>query len=226
MNDFHRPDYKDIERPALISAVPPNTRRLLDVGCNAGAFGLALKRSRDIEVWGVEPDPISASAARERLDHVVNDLFQVCNPIPDGYFDLVTFNDSLEHMADPAAALLLAKAKLVPQGRVHCCVPNVRHILNLEHLLFEKDWRYEESGIRDRTHLRFFTRRSIQRLFEESGFKVIETTGVNEDWWYPGARLRRLLFKLLPQFTADMRHIQFLVVAERADRTAVPDARP
>lgn len=219
MSNFTRPQYLDTERAALVNAVPRHTRRLLDVGCNAGAFGRALKCSRAIEVWGVEPDQGAADVARGRLDQVVNDFFQTSNPIPEGYFDLVTFNDSLEHMADPAAALSLARTKLAPGGRVHCCVPNVRHISNLEHFLFEKDWRYEDSGIRDRTHLRFFTRISVRRLFEESGFKVIEILGVNEDWWRASSVGRRLLFKLFPRFTEDMRHIQFLVIAEADNRS-------
>ena len=217
MSGFDRPEYTDTERTALVRAVPNGIRRVLDVGCHAGAFGQALKRSGVVEVWGVEPDAQAAKLAAQRIDHVVTDVFQASNPIPERYFDLVTFNDSLEHMADPAAALQLARTKLTPGGRVHCCVPNVRHVSNLEHLLFDKDWRYEDSGIRDRTHLRFFTRSSICRLFEDSGFKVVEVTGVNEDWWERRAYLRRLLFRLMPRFTEDMRHIQFLVIAEPAD---------
>jgi hypothetical protein len=85
---------------------------------------------------------------------------------------------------------------------------------NLEHLLFERDWRYEDSGIRDRTHLRFFTEKSIARLLSNTGFNVSSLIGINEDWWHEKKRLRRLLFKLFPEFTRDMRYIQFLVIAE------------
>lgn len=214
MIQFDRPEYEDIERKPLLKLVPSRAQRILDVGCNRGGFGKSIKASRNAEVWGVEPDQASARMASEFLDHVVNDFFHEQNPIPDNYFDLITFNDSLEHMPDPAQALDLCRKKLRAGGRVHCCVPNMRHIDNLEHLIFDKDWQYEEHGIRDRTHLRFFTEKSIVRLFHDIGFRVVETIGINEDWWKPEKPFRRLLFRLFPDFTRDMRCIQILVIAE------------
>lgn len=213
---FERPDYLDSERMALLKHVPESAQRILDVGCNRGGFGRSIKAQRSVEVWGIEPDDDSAAVARECLDHVIVDFFEQHNPVPDAYFDLITFNDSLEHMVDPAAALELAKTKLRAGGRIHCCVPNMRQIDNLEHLLFEKDYRYEDQGIRDRTHLRFFTEKSILRLFENTGFRVIEVMGVNEAWWDSAKLFRRLFFRLFPGYTRDMRHIQILVIAEPA----------
>lgn len=214
MDLFERPEYEDGQRTPLLKLVPRSTERILDIGCNRGGFGRSIKAMWPAEVWGVEPDAKSAAVARERLDHVVTDFFHDENPIPDKYFDLITFNDSLEHMIDPAQALELCKRKLRPGGKIHCCVPNMRHIDNLEHLILDKDWRYEEQGIRDRTHLRFFTRKSIARLFQELGFRVVETIGVNESWWDPKKRYRRLFFRLFPSFTRDMRRVQFVVIAE------------
>ncbi len=217
MSTFERPEYEDVERQPLLKLVPAEAERILDIGCNRGNFGHSLKKTRNVEVWGVEPDPQSASIAEKRLDQVVADIFHGGNPIPDNYFDLVTFNDSLEHMVDPAGALTLCRRKLKKGGRVHCCVPNMRHVANIEHLLFEKDWRYEDQGIRDRTHLRFFTEKSIVRLFEDMGFRIIETVGINENWWDPKKPLRRLLFRVFPNLTSDMKHIQIVVIAEPRD---------
>lgn len=211
---FTRPDYVDGERPPLLKLIPKGITTALDIGCNQGGFGAALKRSHGCEVWGVEPDGHSAAIALSKLDHVVEDYFHARNPIPDGYFDLITFNDSLEHMPDPAAALQLARRKLRPGGRIHCCVPNMRHIECIEHLLFARDWCYEEVGIRDKTHLRFFTAKSIRRLFIELGFDVIDMVFVNEDWWTPNRRVRNLLFRLFPQFFYDMRFKQVVVLAQ------------
>jgi len=216
MELFGRPDYGDGAREPLMKLVASNVRTILDIGCNRGAFGSALKGKRPVEVWGVEPDAQCAAVAAGRLDHVIIDVLRKENPLPDGYFDLITFNDSLEHMADPADALEVCKAKLAPGGRIQCCVPNVRYIENLEHLLFERDWRYEEQGVRDRTHLRFFTEKSIVRLFVEMGFRVVQIMGINENWWQPDKRWRRVLFRLFPRLTADMRCVQIVVVAELA----------
>ncbi len=209
-----RPNYRDNSRDNLLVHVPHDVKTVLDVGCAKGAFGQALKSIIDAEVWGVEPDEVSAVVARERLDYVINDFFGPETPLPDGYFDLITFNDSLEHMSDPVMALDLCRSKLKPGGRIHCCVPNVRHIENLEHLILEKDWRYEDMGIRDRTHLRFFTEKSIVALIEERGYRVLDVIGINEDWWCAKNKLRRVLFRLFPKSTRDMRHIQILVAAE------------
>lgn len=214
MSLFDRPVYQDVERQPLVKLVPENAKTILDIGCNHGGFGRSIKAMRSAEIWGVEPDADAAAVARERLDHVIADYFQAGNPIPDCYFDLITFNDSLEHMPDPGVALELCKSKLKPGGRIHCCVPNMRQIDNLEHLIFDRDWRYEEKGVRDRTHLRFFTEKSIVRLFRETGFRVVEAFGINETWWDPEKPLRRMLFRLFPKFTGDMRHIQIVVIAE------------
>jgi SAM-dependent methyltransferase len=214
MNSFTRPNYQDTDRQPLIKLVPATVQRILDVGCNAGGFGLGVKALRATEIWGIEPDQNAASIAATRLDHVITDFFSADNAVPNGYFDLVTFNDSLEHMSNPTEALELAKRKLRSGGRVHCCVPNMRHIESLEHLILEKDWHYADQGVRDRTHLRFFTQRSIVRLLEESGFRVIQTVGINDDWWAKEKVLRRILFRLFPESTKDMRHTQIVAIAE------------
>jgi SAM-dependent methyltransferase len=209
-----RPEYGDEPRRPLLRLVPADARRILDIGCNRGAFGAAIKLRQEAEVWGIEPDASCASVARERLDHVINDTLNSTNPTPNRYFDLITFNDSLEHMADPVMALELCKEKLCPGGRVQCCVPNMRNVENLEHLLFERDWRYEDRGVRDRTHLRFFTEKSIVRLFEDLGYEIEKTCGINNNWWNADKRMRRLFFRLFPAYTRDMRSLQIVVTAK------------
>jgi len=214
MNKLQRPVYPDVERKALLELVPSTARTILDVGCNTGAFGYSIKNSRKAEVWGVEPDVPSARVAQERLDRVIIDNFHPGNPLPDKYFDLITFNDSLEHMPDPVMALELCKQKLLPRGKIQCCVPNMRFIDNLEHLIIDKDWCYEEQGIRDKTHLRFFTEKSVKKLFTDTGFHVVKTIGINADWWRKKKIIRRLLFRAFPGYTSDMRHFQIVVMAE------------
>ena len=214
MKSFTRPVYPDFDRPLLASLVPINAEKILDIGCNQGKFGFSLKASRpNVEVWGVEPDGPSSLIAKERLDHVIVDKFHDNNPLPNDYFDLITFNDSLEHMTDPAHALSICQKKIKKGGKILCCVPNVRHIENLEHLIFDRDWRYEIEGVRDRTHLRFFTEKSIIRLFTETGFKVDQVMGVSEDWWDKRKLIRRFFFRFFPKFTQDMKYVQLVVIA-------------
>lgn len=214
MGSIEHTDYRDQPRDELICHVPDGATKVLDVGCSRGGFGHALKLRRDVEVWGVEPNPEAAAVAAQRLDHVINDFFGPGNPLPEAYFDLITFNDSLEHMPDPVRILDYCRSRLRPGGQINCCVPNVRHIDNLEHLLLERDWHYDEQGIRDKTHLRFFTEKSVADLFRASGYTVKQLVGINEDWWRSGKWLRRLAFRLFPELTRDMRCIQVLVIAE------------
>jgi len=204
--------YPHNARQNMCRLVPASAQRVLDVGCNTGAFGEALKNDRAIEVWGIEPNPLAAERATRLLDVVITSTFDAQADVPDAAFDAVIFNDVLEHLADPWSALRLAARKLRPGGRVIAAIPNVRQIDNLLHLLLERDFRYEARGIRDRTHLRFFTRKSIPALFEESGYRVAQLEGINEDWWTPSL-LRRTCFKLFGSYLADTKFTQFAVVA-------------
>jgi hypothetical protein len=78
----------------------------------------------------------------------------------------------LEHMEDPAAALVAARTLLTPEGCVVASVPNVRNVRVLVPLLLRGRWDYQESGPLDRTHLRFFTRATMRELFECAGYQV------------------------------------------------------
>jgi 2-polyprenyl-3-methyl-5-hydroxy-6-metoxy-1,4-benzoquinol methylase len=207
--------YHSSERREMLAFLPATFTRLLDVGCSEGGFGAAVLATRPgTEVWGVEPHQPSARVAAARLTHVVNAPFCEDASIPDAYFDVITFNDSLEHMVDEHAALRLAFKKLLPRGTLVCSVPNVRYLENLRELLVEADWRYVDSGILDRTHLRFFTKKSIRRAVEDCGFSVLRIEGINSHWW-SGWKIGLLKLILRERFE-DTRWLQFVVVAARS----------
>jgi len=208
-----RADYPHDARRSMVRFVPNSAKRLLDVGCNTGAFGEALKAQMDIEVWGIEPDAGAARDAARFIDKVINAPFNEQTPIPAQYFDAVVFNDVLEHLVNPWEALELTKRLLrPPAGCVIASIPNVRHIDNLVHLLRDRDFRYEPWGIRDRTHLRFFTKSSGARLFEESGYDVEEVLGIDPLWW-TSSLLRRAAFRLFKTQLDDTKYIRFAYVA-------------
>ncbi len=196
---------------SIISRYVDSGDVVLDVGCGAGDFGGSLKHNRDIEVWGVEPVERAAQLAKTKLDKVCCGFFSDDAEIPEKNFNVVTFNDSLEHFPDPFPPLELAKKKLTSGGLVICSIPNVRYISNVKHFLFEKDWRYEDKGIRDKTHLRFFTKKSMLRTFDEAGYEVIEVQGVNPHRWnLPGILFLRIFMGRLIE---DMKFLQYVVVA-------------
>ena len=203
--------YHHTGRSEMARLVPDRVSRLLDVGCNTGAFGEGLKRSRSIEVWGIEPNAVAAARAQQLLDKVLIGPFNEQCAVPDSYFDAVAFNDVLEHMEDPAGAVRLATRKLREGGKIFVSLPNFRHIDNLLHIVVDADFEYLESGIRDRTHLRFFTRKSALRFFESCGVYVEHVQGINEQW-YSTKLWRKLMYRFLRPHVDDTRFIQFAFV--------------
>ncbi len=170
--------YFEHDRPEIRALVPPSRREILDVGCGAGVLGESLQLTRDnVRVTGIELDPKAAARARERLFRVeVGDCVSALRLIPDASYDTILFADILEHLPDPGVALHEARRLLRRDGDLVISLPNVRHWSVLRDLL-EGDWKYEDAGILDRTHLRFFTRRSATRLLQDSGFTVSAVQG-------------------------------------------------
>ncbi|MCX6147117.1 MAG: class I SAM-dependent methyltransferase [Candidatus Kapabacteria bacterium] len=167
-------------RHEMLKFIPQNAGKILDVGCGEGQFGLQLKQLLNAEVWGMELDEKSAKVAESRIDKVlIGDLTLKIDSLPNEYFDCIIFNDILEHLVDPYNTLLNIKQKLNRDGVVVSSIPNVRYISNLKKLLFDKDWKYEDEGILDKTHLRFFTKKSIIDMFELLGFDIIQMEGIN-----------------------------------------------
>ena len=204
--------YHDSPRLEMLKFVPELAKRVLDVGCHTGAFGKAVKAKCSAEVWGVEPNETTAAVARHSLDKVFNTYFDESLELPNLYFDAIVFNDVLEHISDPWDALRLASKKIQQDGVVIISVPNFRHIDNILHVMKEKDFRYEDAGIRDRTHLRFFTFKSAPRIFDNTGLRMEHIEGVNEEW-YPSP-LRRLASLFMPKYLRYMHHVQIAMVGK------------
>ena len=212
-------DYFTEARSEMLCFVPTSCRRLLDVGCGTGTFGASLKQKREIEVWGVEPFASAAAKAADRLDRVITGPFEPETDLPAGAFDCIVFNDVLEHMIEPERALRYAKPLLSAGGTILASIPNVRHFPVLWHLGVHGSWEYGDCGILDRTHLRFFTKSSILRMFENEGYAVRSISGINPYWGIPNVSRRRWLayrvanVLFLGKFT-DLKFQQFAVVAE------------
>lgn len=211
MNDSSR--YPDSIRIEMHRFVPPQARRLLDVGCHTGAFGYSLKQMRDVEIWGVEPASGPAGIAATRLDRVLTEPIGVDSKLPEGCFDVIVFNDVLEHIEAPWQTLILVRRWLTPNGVIVISLPNLLHVENFEHMLLRRDFCYEVRGARDRTHLRFFTRKSALRMFDECGYSVTITEGINEAWWTP-LLVRRLVFKLFAHWLDEFKPQQFAFVLQ------------
>ncbi len=166
------PFYFGYPRPEVVALVPQTARRVLDIGCGAGRLGEAIKQRQNATVSGIELDAQAAAAARERLDHVwAGDIEQLDLEIPPGSFDAIVCADVLEHLREPARVLKQIHEWLAPDGCLVASIPNVRHHSVVRSLL-QGNWTYESAGLLDRTHLRFFTRREIEKIFHRAGFAI------------------------------------------------------
>ena len=208
-------EYFQEDRHEMLKYIPEDSQIVLDVGCSSGTFGQTLKLSRNIEVWGVELDRDAALDASKKLDRVINDAFSPDLNLPRKGFDCIIFNDVLEHLADPWSALSYSKELLKDGGVVVSSIPNVRYFNNVWEFLVEKNWEYTDWGILDKTHLRFFTQKSILSLFESLNYEVESIVGINSlNILHPQhVRKFKVINKLLLNNIEDMNYLQFAVVA-------------
>jgi 2-polyprenyl-3-methyl-5-hydroxy-6-metoxy-1,4-benzoquinol methylase len=203
-------DYFSHTRSEMMAYVPTTAKKILEVGCGEGNFGHQLILRQSAEVWGIEPNPSAVEIAITRLSKVICDNFTPSLDLPSNYFDCIIFNDVLEHMYDPWGALNYAK-KLLTSGnsRVVSSIPNFRNWENIKEIVVNKKWDYKEEGILDKTHIRYFTKDSIIKLFKNLGYKIDTIEGINPttDWSY------KILNFILANNISDMSFLQFAIVA-------------
>lgn len=213
--------------------VPSSARRLLDVGCGDGAFAAGLRAERQLagiklEIWGLELDDAAAARAAQKLDRVlVGPAEDRVAELPAEAFDCVVLNDVLEHLAQPQQLLAALQRVLAPGGCLVASLPNVRYYRNVWDLVVRGDWEYQDEGIRDRTHLRFFTRSSMRGLFQRAGYRLRQQAGINPT----RSKLFAVCNVLCLGRLAEMRYLQFACVAEPAaprppSRTSLGAAAP
>jgi 2-polyprenyl-3-methyl-5-hydroxy-6-metoxy-1,4-benzoquinol methylase len=146
-------------------------RRLLDVGAADGLLGRHLT-ARGWKVTGIEADPAMAAAGAAHCERMLVADLNRGLPTLDGDFDAIVCGDVLEHLADPAAVLRALVGALAGDGEVTVSVPNVAHLWMRLSLLAGR-FDYAERGILDRTHLRFFTRRTLDALLAGAGLRAV-----------------------------------------------------
>ncbi|CAM4154210.1 glycosyltransferase [Lederbergia lenta] len=166
LNYYMHPRYE------IVQLVPMEAGKILDVGCGAGATGLELKNRQSCQLFGIELNPLAASFAKSHYQAVYEeDVEPLELALPDGYFDVILFADILEHLKDPGKVIQKYAQLLKPGGSMICSIPNILHAEALFPLL-QGYWNYQNAGILDRTHLRFFTPNTVETLFPSDMFEI------------------------------------------------------
>jgi len=172
--------YYGFARGEVIDALVNNkvpARTVLEIGCAAGATGKTLKEKLSVDTYvGIELSKEAAEIAEQYLDRVIypdiekTDLKKEYG-LQYGEFDLLLALDVLEHLYDPWDILVELSQYVKPGGYVVASIPNVQNITVVQDLIHGR-WKYEDAGILDATHLRFFTLEETKQLFVGAGLAI------------------------------------------------------
>ena len=200
------PDYYNRVNADLLRLMPPDAAVVLEAGCGAGALADAYRRNNPrVTYIGIEKHAEAASSARSsgRVDRVIEGDLEEVEPEALGLsaeqpsVDCLVFGDVLEHLVDPWATLTRLARLVCKGGQILACIPNVQHYSVIVSLL-RGQWDYQDEGLLDKTHLRFFTRSGIHHLFAKAGLRVFD---IQPRWW-PGTEADRFFQVMTPVFPA------------------------
>jgi 2-polyprenyl-3-methyl-5-hydroxy-6-metoxy-1,4-benzoquinol methylase len=197
-------NYYDGLNQKLLEAIPPRSRKVLELGCANGRLGRRFKELHpDAEWHGIDISPEAVEHARQHLDTVRElDLDQDELTDLDGGYDAIVIGDLLEHLRRPAKVLEALHDLSADGARLVCCVPNMAHLSVIQRLI-TGDISYDPNGLLDETHVRFFSPSSLYKLMLDSG-------------WLPN---------LQDQYRFDLEHTPFLAhVISAAQALGIPAA--
>lgn len=203
-------------RKDISHLLPAQLGNVLEIGCGSGATLAWLKSTgRCQSTTGIELVESAAAQAMRQVDKVLcGPAETMLNELPgEQQFDVVLCLDVLEHMVDPWAFFAQLVPRVRPGGLVISSIPNVRFIGVLGPLLVQGQWRYREDGVLDRTHLRFFTRKSALELMRTGGLEFVACHGNAPPLRTLVGKFDRLSLGLFKEFSA----YQWLVSSRRAE---------
>ena len=145
--------------------------RLLDVGCARGYLMNEL-RSQNWTVFGIEPDSSDCEIASQAGFSVFNCSAEEALESDLGKYDRIVFADVLEHLVNPTEVLRAYRRHLAENGTVIISVPNIAHLSVRAQLMLGR-FNMTDVGILDRTHLHFYTQKTLFEFIRECGFSIV-----------------------------------------------------
>ena len=189
-----------------------NNKEVLDFGCATGYLAHFLSQ-RGCRVTGLEINPEAAKTAEQYCEKVIIadlDLVSLAEILPEKRFDVAVFGDVLEHLRNPWHTLKATINLLKPDGYVVASIPNVAHGA-IRLALLKGKFEYSELGILDDTHLRFFTRETVEKLFEDTGYFIDCVERTKLPIFFPSS--------LIPHVAKDEFDENILQIVEQADES-------
>lgn len=149
-------------------------KKILDVGCSTGLIARSLGKEWRDRLYGVDICELAVSKAKKHYKKVW--VLDIERNIPgiEGKFDCLIFGDVLEHLKDPERVLgLLLEKSLISGGIVIVSLPNVVNWYVRAQLALG-NFNYQNRGLMDKTHLRFFTWKSARKMLAQAGLRIVE----------------------------------------------------
>jgi 2-polyprenyl-3-methyl-5-hydroxy-6-metoxy-1,4-benzoquinol methylase len=196
--------------------LPKQCTRILEVGAGGGATLKWLKTLYPkAETTAVEINPALSDELKQNADvAIIGPLEQTFTQLKT--YDLILLLDVLEHLPDPTESLQKLAKLLIPEGQVIVSVPNIAHLSVSLPLLLQRRFEYQQAGILDRTHLKFFVESTAIKLLNDANLKVTEAiiSGIQG----PGTKAFDFLtFGLLRHYVAK----QYIMLGQLNDREFV-----
>ncbi len=165
--------YFSLERQMFKDAIIKSNLNILDIGCGSGILGDFFIKFQQCTVHGVEINERAYQEAKGRLSSVIKGNIETIElPFENGCFDAIILGDVLEHLINPIELINKILPLLKHDGSIFITVPNVRHWSVIKGVVLKDEWEYQEWGILDYTHLRFFTKKSLISLCNKSKANV------------------------------------------------------
>jgi 2-polyprenyl-3-methyl-5-hydroxy-6-metoxy-1,4-benzoquinol methylase len=163
-------------RKDILSMIPPHLDEIMEVGCGDGSTLNYLKTNSFCNfTHGVEIFPDAAKIACSRVDKLYQSNIEAMDlPIETSSLDLILCLDVLEHLVNPVKVVEYLHKLLIPNGLLIASIPNVRHYTVVTPLIFQGKWEYQDEGVLDNTHLRFFVKDTAIKLMTSSGLELEE----------------------------------------------------
>jgi 2-polyprenyl-3-methyl-5-hydroxy-6-metoxy-1,4-benzoquinol methylase len=204
--------YGETVNVEVLRQLGPISGRLLDVGSGTGTWAPRLREAGARQLVALDPSAAALEHARPRYDLAVLGTIEdvTLDELGGRPFEVIVAADVLEHLIDPWQALRKLRSWAQPGGLLAVSVPNLRYYRLVGNLVFRGEFEYEPWGVRDWTHLRWFTRRSLARMLASSGWEPLR-------WGRTNSLKGRLLAKLSDQVANDYLRAQLTVVAHAAN---------
>jgi 2-polyprenyl-3-methyl-5-hydroxy-6-metoxy-1,4-benzoquinol methylase len=181
MDYFDLPRRDVVERLKIYYPKGKSFDNVLDIGCGTGATGAAIRQNFNVGHYsGIELMSEAAKIAKERIDYVISGNVETLinekkfHDLDKRKYDLILILDVIEHLYDPWGLLNFLRDWLSPDGIIVMSIPNAGNIYVVNKLVRDR-FLYDEGGLLDKTHIRFFTLRTIQHLVETTKYEILNT---------------------------------------------------